>query len=371
MRVNNSSVIHLTTLYNPHRYGVNNWHRWNLLREGMTVGEFLTVADSTENNRRGNVTGRAYIQHALERSIISIPDAIATMTRAPRTMTAMSPLSADLGQFTFGVEIECILPSGLGHTNAAARVTTETGIECRSELYGHTVSNAWKVITDGSLGVSYDRGAEFVSPPLRGEEGLRQVEKVCLAIRALGAKITKRCGFHVHVGIGYAPVEAFKRMIQLYANNEPLLDTIQPESRQMNNNNWCRSLLTEEYRYATRCYETILSQIEAATTREDVIRILSGDHARGSKRYKKLNLASWWAYRTVEFRHHAGTVEADKASYWVKFCLRMVALAMSSTPLPVVTTLNELMTAVGCSADEQAFYLNRAARLAAPTRRAA
>jgi hypothetical protein len=41
-------------------------------------------------------------------------------------------------------------------------------------------------------------------------------------------------------------------------------------------------------------------------------------------RYMKVNLEAWERHRTIEFRHHGGTVEAEKALPWILFCLGFV-----------------------------------------------
>ena len=77
---------------------------------------------------------------------------------------------------TFGAELECFLPYGISHREAAAKITA-AGIECNAESYNHSARPTWKIVTDGSLG-DYSRGAEIVSPVLSGEEGLAALATV-------------------------------------------------------------------------------------------------------------------------------------------------------------------------------------------------
>lgn len=346
MRIQPHYTINVLTAWNPHRAGTNNHRRWQCLREGMTVAELRTALALT-----GVPNSEGYIVYALQRNIITIP---AAAPAAPRTSTryiapVATELSSDLSTDTFGVEIECILPRGMSHAEAARRVTEASGVAVEAVSYGHAVPvGKWKVVTDGSLMgyADYYRGAEFVSPPLRGEEGLRQVNAVCRALAPF-AKIRKSCGLHVHVGVGYAPVGLFRRLVEFYRTHECTLDRTQPASRRGSANHFCGPV-------------TLSHSLNTDATREDIITALSGREPRGYRRYKKLNFASWWSYKTVEFRHHAGTVEADKAINWIKFCLRVMLWARSSAPVPTVGDLTSLLTSVGCEASEVTYFNRRA-----------
>jgi hypothetical protein len=59
--------------------------------------------------------------------------------------------------------------------------------------------------------------------------------------------------------------------------------------------------------------------------------------SRGSEaRYHKLNLTAYRRHRTVEFRQHSGTLEANKAINWVLLCLRMVDAAKAGRAIASV-----------------------------------
>lgn len=212
---------------------------------------------------------------------------------------------------TFGVEFEVILPVGTTFQQAAAAVTAG-GVDCYAETYNHIRRPHWKVVTDGSLSA---RGAEFVSPVLRGLDGLVQVEKVCQALTALGATIDRSCGMHVHVGVARAPLSFFKNLVKLYAAFEPVIDAMLPNSRRLSNNTFCRSMTAAS-----------AARVDAATNMEQLARAATGQ-VRGESRYYKLNLAAFARHQTIEFRQHSGTVDAEKARRWIELCLRMVECA--------------------------------------------
>jgi hypothetical protein len=215
---------------------------------------------------------------------------------------------------TFGAELECFLPIGMTHRAAAARIAAETGIECHAEGYNHYTRPTWKIVTDGSLG-NYQRGAEIVSPILSGEEGIEALAKVCRALTDMGAKVNKNCGFHVHIGMRGESLDTWKNVIRAYAAFETQIDNLMPTSRRANNNCYCRSIARIDHAALERA--TDLSGVDRAVD-------LRGAYDR---RYAKVNLQSYYRHGTIEFRQHSGTVDADKATNWVRFLLAMVEAA--------------------------------------------
>ena len=225
-------------------------------------------------------------------------------------------MDAKIQNLTFGVELELHTRNPNG---AAAAVAAAIGKPCPVEGYNHYDRGHWKVVTDGSLGGG--DGWEFVSPPLKGEEGLAELKKVLETLVAQGATVGRDCGTHVHVGVGTDPDLGFlKRLMKGYAVYESAIDTVMAPSRRGNVNTYCRSLTTIP-----------LTQIDAATSRYALISLMRAG------RFTKLNLTM--RHPTVEFRQHQGTLEYDKLSNWVLMCLRLVAAAKDDTlELPTMMT---------------------------------
>lgn len=244
---------------------------------------------------------------------------------------------------TFGVEIECYLPEGMTIQGVAAAVTHRTGRPCNFQGYNHQTPAHWKVVTDASLG-DVSRGVEFVSPILRGEAGIAEAEKVMRALADMNCTVSKRCGFHVHVGVDPAPLDFWKRLVNLYAGFEPVLDSIMPPSRRASRNTYARSITTASP-----------STINAALDFNAIQRAACG--AVGNEhRFYKLNLAAYRRHRTVEYRHHAGTLDSAKAKFWILTCLRMTAAAHNGA---VIRTGAPAMTATQ-TATQPGPILNRA-----------
>lgn len=229
----------------------------------------------------------------------------------------------------FGVELECYLPEGATPHQAAAAVTSRLGAPCVAEGYNHQLRSHWKVVTDGSLG-DYIRGVEFVSPILRGEDGLAQLEKVCRALTDFGCTVSRKCGLHVHVGVGAPGLDFFKNLVKLYSVYEPVIDSLMPASRRASSNMFCRSMTAARP-----------ALVDRATDLAGVLQAATGA-AVGERRYFKLNLAAYSKHRTVEFRQHSGTLDANKARKWTLLCLRIVAAARrGALPVSAGPALNQ------------------------------
>ncbi len=274
------------------------------------------------------------------------------LRRELQLTTAFSAPAATEGSFTFGVELECIMPVGMRHADLA-RLIEGSGIPCRSETYNHTLRSSWKVVTDGSLG-NYRSGAEVVSPVLSGDDGFAQLRKVCGVLTAAGCKISKRCGMHVHVGARNEDLNFFKSLIRLYKSAELAIDSFLAPSRRgrFAGNGFCNAI-----NYVSE------QSFDSASTLDEVTLAIGqrpgAEYVRSSGRYCKINLQSFWQHGTVEFRHHQGTVDANKAENWVRFCLRM-ALAARKGAAPV-TTIDALLTTIGATESEVRYVTGRIA----------
>jgi hypothetical protein len=199
----------------------------------------------------------------------------------------------------FGVEIEAY---GV-NKETLARLIRTNGVECYTESYNHTTRAHWKIITDGSL--NGENAFEIVSPILEGMEGLRQLEVVSAALTTLRAKINKSCGLHIHFDAVGFEAGQIKNLIKNYAKYEALIDSFMPESRRRNNNNYCKSLAP------------LVNSISQATTIQQMAQIQNS-------RYYKINLQSYLRHRSIEFRHHGGTVELEKIKNWILFLHNLV-----------------------------------------------
>lgn len=226
---------------------------------------------------------------------------------------------------TFGIEIECFVPEGSNAMLAASAINARIGAgRCLSQGYNHHLTSTWKIVTDGSLG-DFQRGIEVVSPILSGTAGIDESEKVIKALQDFGCTVNKKCGLHVHLGAGNPtfraegeniPLGFLKRFAKMYAVFEQVIDSLVPPSRRASANAFCRSITSAS-----------LPRLTAAATLEDIIYAVTGSRSGDNRRYHKVNLAAYARYKTVEVRHHSGTLDSNKVKYWILLCLRMATAA--------------------------------------------
>ena len=209
---------------------------------------------------------------------------------------------ANISNRKFGIEIECI---SSGSRSAMARALVAAGINCEVQGYNHNTQSVWKIVDDSSLPSG---GFELVSPPLSGQEGLRQVETAMKVLVAEGARVNRDCGLHVHVDARDLTVPDVLNIVKRYHKFESKIDAIMPNSRRNSNNRFCNSMA--EFTRRNRELETYT----------DVARMCG----RVDDRYYKVNLCSYNRHNTVEFRQHSGTVNATKAVNWIVFCVTFV-----------------------------------------------
>lgn len=254
-----------------------------------------------------------------------------------------------LQEFTFGVELE------FTHARVArwaiVEALTREGIQIVDESYNHAVRNHWKITTDGSLGTNYSANSEIVSPVLRGDDGFAQVTTLCRVLKSLGCKVNKKCGLHVHIGIANESVDFMRNLVRNYAAAQNQIDSFMAPSRRSYENTFCGPV-----RFNAEL-------MNSARTIEEVMIAAQQDHLvvnrRSVRRYRKMNLQSYLAYKTVEFRHHQGTIEGEKVLNWVRFCMRF-CLA-SRRGMIDSTSLSVMLTAINADESETRYFNSRQA----------
>jgi hypothetical protein len=281
----------------------------------------------------------------------------AVQTEVSQAAIEAVAFEAGLEAFTFGVEIECYLRNDSTHAEMA-RILQEAGVNATTEMYNHHRRDWWKLVTDGSLN-DYRTGCELVSPVLRGAAGIAEMRKVCQVVEQAGARIRRSCGFHVHIGMANQPVTTWRNLLRLYGHFEGAVDSFTSRSRRGTGNQYCKST-----RNALRMNEVA---VNSAQTVESLARAYAPNgsytNSHGIDRFFKVNMASFWRHGTVEFRQHQGTVDADKAENWVKFCLRMVAAAQAGVTPDGEDTLPNLADKIKIAEKELAFFQSRVAVL--------
>jgi hypothetical protein len=185
------------------------------------------------------------------------------------------------------------------------RKLQSAGINAQLAGYGHTTRSYWKVTTDSSI--CGNHAFEVVSPILRGQRGLDELQTVCRVLKECRARINKSCGLHLHFDAARFSLQQFKNLVNNYHALETKIDRIMPNSRRSTNNNFCQPVS-----------RTInMAGVSTARSVQDLVSL-------SRTRYGKLNLEAWNRHKTVEFRQHSGTIEFEKISHWLTFLHNLV-----------------------------------------------
>lgn len=226
---------------------------------------------------------------------------------------------------TFGVEIECF-----GNTNTRAAVVAALrarNIDAVDESYNHTTRAHWKLVGDASV-AGCANAFEIVSPVLSGDAGIAQLVTVCEVLHAIGCKVNKTCGVHVHVNGADLTREQLRALVCFYMMFEGAIDGMMAPSRRGNGNRYLRSVrarVNKLFGFTSRTQLKVVAQHLRAADADTVVSRYAQD------RYVKLNLASIYRHGTVEFRQHGGTVEAWKIRAWVNMAVMIVERAQRGT----------------------------------------
>ncbi len=216
---------------------------------------------------------------------------------------------------TFGIEIEFI-----GNRAAVSRALNDQGVTCAVQGYNHRTISTWKVVSDASL-----RGGEtgeLVSPPMQyNDASFAIIEKVCAALETAGATVERQCGLHVHHDAGDFRGPDFARLVADYTDNRDIIDTFMPSSRSRSNGGW-----------ATSPTQRIRGLANATAVR----RACHG-------RYTAVNVSAFFVHGTVEFRQHAGTIDAEKIISWVHFTHAFMEKARAGDDLNSCDDLHDLL----------------------------
>lgn len=258
-----------------------------LLRLGKTRSEVAELIGS----------GYGFVQNVYAKIY---PDRI----RSRRRPSLLQYVSSNFDR-KFGVEIECFGTS----RNNALRAIRNKGVNIQYEGYNHDTRAHWKIVTDGSVSASRGESMEIVSPILRGESGLQELEKVCQALEDIGVLINKSCGLHIHFDASELRLPDWKSFTKNYISLEPLIDSMMPRSRRGNSNTYCKSLIPEGI-----SKQAALQRVQRARNLQDLANSLTSRN-----RYRKVNFESYWRQGSVEFRQHSGTREFPKMKNWILF----------------------------------------------------
>ncbi|KAF7929407.1 uncharacterized protein EAE98_005325 [Botrytis deweyae] len=174
-------------------------------------------------------------------------------------------------------------------------------------------------------------GMEMSSPPYYYDEATRRtVETVVRKLRnSYLVRVNETTGLHVHVGIGYRGFDwpILRNFLAIAWTYERQILLIMPEIRL--DNPHCKSLRDSKLgSYDPRLTRLeVLNRILSFTNNGQVVREI-GSRNTG---FNISNLAppflSSFGKRTIEFRHHPGTLDSESILHWVHICVKLVEKA--------------------------------------------
>lgn len=215
-----------------------------------------------------------------------------------------------------GIEIEFIKNGANVNATELAQAINMAGVSCFAEGYNHNRSNHWKIVSDASVRNNQgNHGAELVSPPLTATEMKAQLEIVCRVLNQMGMSVNKTCGIHIHHDARDFDINVFKNLYAMYIRFETALDTLLPESRRADNNQYCRGFHNNQ--------ASLFNSIRQARNVNDILNLFGS-------RYMKLNIQSYQRHGTVEFRQHSGSIDFTKIWNWAVLTSSMIQTAMTS-----------------------------------------
>jgi hypothetical protein len=227
-----------------------------------------------------------------------------------------------ISEMTFGIEIECYIPQSVALTVG-------------SYFNGAQVPGlpaGWVAKTDGSLIQNFPgtKGVEFVSPVLKGADGLRQVFQVCRQLRAWGCRINGSCGFHVHIG-WTLPTDTAAGMAKICN----LVWTVANLEGAIYAATGTKARERGTYSRSVKANYRVLEMDKAETLRAVPFDRIESMNLALSPRYHVLNLQTLlsrpgYGYKpTVEFRPFSATLNPHKMTAFIRLCLAIVGKAQA------------------------------------------
>lgn len=229
-----------------------------------------------------------------------------------------------INQITFGVEVECLLP-----TDHPFRVGGyHNGIEMSASYTynGETITppsidgKRAKVERDSSVRTRSSRmvGVEIVTPVLKGEEGRQFMIDLFDFIKAIGGKVNRSCGQHIHLGLesitgrnaNPSQVTMFLTSLVKQSSNLQYAGYAQTGTDR-NRNGYSREIRANE-----NILTTMTNKLTNRTKKHGVGKSFQqsdvNDFAYTCSRGSFVNLTTIHRRPTIEFRWGAGTLNIQK-----------------------------------------------------------
>ena len=290
-----------------------------------SLSEQINEVVNAKMSRRDKI--EALIKLGIRENEVSF--VLPTMPRVPSTPRFI---------FTFGVEIECVMPR-----EQFENVANRDGVNYEFETYNHRDNREYfKFTTDASIsrtsGMVGDP-IECVSPILDGNKsGFDKLEACCKALNEAGAYVNRSTGLHVHIGASGMSGEQYVNVFKNYKMLQNVISSFLAPSRR--DAYYCRPIDDHDFNC---CHNA-----------SDVYREMDND------RYHSVNPKAYFAHGTIEFRQHQGSTNFKKIKMWVTFVSKLVAYSMNNVIENEITSIAEIPF---LNATEKRYFENRKAEV--------
>jgi len=244
----------------------------------------------------------------------------------------------------FGIEIEM---TGITREKAA-NILANT---LNSSVYEHISSydarhikdsedRTWKIVYDSSIRSENHTGhiildnfklyrVELVSPILTYDD-IELLQSIVRDLKKSGAKVNESCGIHIHIdGANHCP-KSLRRLVNFIIARQDLInEALENKNR---TNEWCKKLspaLLSDMKKNKEISKTEIERIWYSESNDGYWEGISHEHYNRT-RYHGINLHSYFAKGTVEFRLFNSTLHAGKVKAYIQFCLAISAWAIES-----------------------------------------
>lgn len=218
------------------------------------------------------------------------------------------------------------------------------------ELETNECNRHWEIQNDTRFGAKHDGsidGKEFVSPKLRGNQGLAEIEKLCKFATQRNWSVDRSCGFHLHFDVLEETPDNLYKIALGYKLTANLWASFVPATRRTNG--YCGPIEFE------------LSTMQGLFYRSSWER-----YCAGRDRYCWFNVASYPRHGTFEVRLHTGTLDSAKVCNWIKVNLRFVEWLVSNDIETIKEKLSgnlfEAMSDIWNDTELTEYYRARAAK---------
>jgi hypothetical protein len=217
------------------------------------------------------------------------------------------------------------------------------------------------VVRDGSVEKDGLKGLEVVLPPASGVALEQLVAGTCKTLKHHGFGVNKTCGVHVHIDARDFKdnPKALTRLFKTYYSVEDILFSLNPPSRRKSrhcasvSHSYCfddfdegMSILQfESYWYGNKNNRLWLRGMTDQDELRDYMNSLKGEKYQDT-RYCALNLHALYRHGTIEFRHHAGSLNAEKILRWSRLLQEIIEYSASNYDEEKVVELAEMDTGV-------------------------